>query len=191
PLNRTQVRNMTFKSVNNGVLMLVVALGAGSGPNIVDGKNLNGAGQAATSHFRLAAEAEVMASVNACAPGTSWGRKGAEAAILTLFLDDQYNQDIILFMGEDRFTYRVLLGRVAAGDHRVRLEINPKLGSDGVSSVMIGRISVASIERSQWLLFTALSHAPVLYARRNSIGRFTDIPLLMWYEVFDEKDSTR
>src|SRR5262249_14693104 len=117
-------------------------------------------------------------------------KTGAEAAVLTCYLDDQYNQDLILFMGQDKFTYSALLGRMAAGAHRVRLEINRKLGAGGVGSVIIGRISVEPVEGSKGPLFGALSHAPMLYARRNSVGRFTDIPLLMWYEVFDDRDET-
>src|SRR5205085_3038211 len=30
--------------------------------------------------------------------------------------------------------------------------------------------------------YEAVAHAPILYARPNTIGRFTDVPLLMWYE---------
>ena len=29
----------------------------------------------------------------------------------------------------------------------------------------------------------ALAHAPVLYPRPNTLGRFTDVPLVMWYET--------
>jgi hypothetical protein len=31
--------------------------------------------------------------------------------------------------------------------------------------------------------YLAQSMAPILYARANTVGRFTDLPLLMWYEV--------
>ena len=31
--------------------------------------------------------------------------------------------------------------------------------------------------------YTALSMAPIVYARENTVGKFTDLPLLMWYEV--------
>src|SRR5262249_39032262 len=31
--------------------------------------------------------------------------------------------------------------------------------------------------------FTAQSMAPIVYARPNTIGRFTDLPLVMWYEI--------
>src|SRR5207247_10557863 len=31
--------------------------------------------------------------------------------------------------------------------------------------------------------FIALSRAPILHARANTVGRFTDLPVVMWYEV--------
>ena len=31
--------------------------------------------------------------------------------------------------------------------------------------------------------YTAQSMAPILYARANTVGAFTDVPLLMWYEM--------
>ena len=176
-------------SAIRSLILIAVSAAVGS-PAHAFGKHPDAAVTPAGLEFRLAAEAEVTASFSARAPGTSWGKSGAEAAVLTCYLDGQYNQDIILFMGQDKFTYNVLLGRVAPGAHRIRLEINPKLSARGTGSVIISRISVAPVEESQGLLLVALSHAPMLYARRNSIGRFTDIPLLMWYEVFDARDET-
>ena len=31
--------------------------------------------------------------------------------------------------------------------------------------------------------YVAQSMAPILHARPNTVGRFTDLPILMWYEV--------
>jgi hypothetical protein len=68
----------------------------------------------AEKHFTLSSDGEAGLSITARAPGTAWGRAGAEAAILTCKVDGQYNQDVILFLGEEKFTYRLLLGRLAA-----------------------------------------------------------------------------
>src|SRR6266480_2264223 len=32
----------------------------------------------------------------------------------------------------------------------------------------------------------SLAHTPVLYARANTIDRFTDVPLMMYYEILPE-----
>jgi hypothetical protein len=151
---------------------------------------LDAATTGAGLEFQLEARAEVLASFTARAPGTSWGSTGAEAAIITCYLDDEYNQDVILFMGESKFTYRLQLGNLARGHHRMRVEVNRKLSSASVGAVIIGQISIAPVLESTGQLFTAMSYSPILYARRNSIGRFTDIPLLMWYEVFHNRDET-
>jgi len=171
-------------------LVALVALMAINFSGYAMNTRLAAASNAARLEFQLEARAEVLASFTAWAPGTSWGRAGSEAAIITCYLDDQYNQDVILFMGESKFTYRLQLGNVASGHHRMRLEVNRKLSSASVGAVIIGQISVAPVLESMGRLFTAMSYAPILYARRNSIGRFTDIPLLMWYEVFDNQGET-
>ncbi len=181
---------MRFNPAVFALLILTTAAVAQNSSVYGRGKHLDGAIRLSQREFRLAVEAEVTAGLTARAPGTSWGKPGAEAAILTCYLDDQYNQDVILFMGAEKFTYRALLGRLAAGEHRIRFEINKKLGSADAGVVNISGISVTPVDETRGQSFIALSHAPILYARRNSIGRFTDIPLLMWYEVFDDRVAT-
>ncbi len=39
--------------------------------------------------------------------------------------------------------------------------------------------------------YTAQSMAPIVYARPNTVGRFTDLPLLMWYEADATSRGTR
>ena len=173
------------------VLALIAASLALNSPIYARNKGQDAAVTLAVHEFGLNTESEVMARLTASAPGTSWGKSGAEAAILTCYVDDRYNQDVILFMGGEKFPYKATLGRLAAGRHKIRFEINKRLGSKGAVAVNIGRISVSTVQENSGKMFAALSHAPILYARRNSIGHFTDIPLLMWYEVFDDKDSTR
>ena len=38
---------------------------------------------------------------------------------------------------------------------------------------------------------SAVSLAPIVYARPNTVGRFTDVPLVMWYEVEPTERGTR
>lgn len=132
--------------------------------------------------FRVETEAEVLLDLTAAAPHTSWGEKDSEAAVATVFLDGRYHQDIILFAGESFFTYPVLLGQMKPGDHALRVEFNRKQSAPKASTIEIRDAKISTADRSN-PEYQALSLAPLIYARANTIGRFSDIPLLMWYET--------
>src|SRR5262247_243654 len=76
--------------------------------------------------FSVAAESEALLDLTASAPGTSWRERGAEAAVVTIYVDGQYHQDVILFAGSREFTYQLILGRVGPGEHSLRVEFNSK-----------------------------------------------------------------
>src|SRR5919204_1679942 len=61
----------------------------------------------ATETFNLSEETEVGLEIDARALGASWARKGAEAAALLISVDGAYNQDLLLWAGDEPFTYRV------------------------------------------------------------------------------------
>ncbi|MFY9555988.1 MAG: hypothetical protein WAV20_17690 [Blastocatellia bacterium] len=161
-------------SLRFNVLMAIAALGLCS---------VSASGQPLLEkQFRVETEAEALLDLTAAAPHASWGETGSEAAITTILIDGRYNQDIYLFSGASRFTYQVMLGRVQPGEHSLRIELNRKRSALKASNVEIqaAKISLVDHTRSE---FQALALAPILYARPNTIGRFTDIPLLMWYET--------
>ncbi len=132
--------------------------------------------------FRLEREAEVLLDLTAAAPQTSWVVTGSEAAVATVLVDGRYNQDIILFAGARSFTYHVLLGHYSPGEHSLKIEFNRKQSATKASTIDIKDAKVSVIDRDQ-PEYQALTLAPILYARPNTIGRFSDIPLLMWYET--------
>jgi hypothetical protein len=137
--------------------------------------------------FRLKKQSEALLDVTASAPGTAWANSESEAAVASLFVDDRYNQDIVLFAGNQSFTYRVMLGQVPPGEHTLRIDFNRKQSARKASSIRIRDVKLSFIEPGH-AEYQALSLAPLLYARPNTIGRFSDIPLLMWYET--ERDGT-
>jgi hypothetical protein len=132
--------------------------------------------------FHIETEAEVLLDLTAAAPHTSWGVKENEAAVATVFVDGGYHQDIILFAGERFFTYPVLLGHMKPGDHTLRIEFNRKQSARKAATIEIRDAKISTADRSN-PEYQALSLAPFIYARPNTIGRFSDIPLLMWYET--------
>lgn len=132
--------------------------------------------------FRVESEAEVLLDLTAAAPHTSWGEAGSEAAVATLFVDGQYNQDVFLFAGERAFAYQVLLGHFQPGEHTLRVDFNRKRSSSKATAIAIRDATISFVDRGN-SEYRALSLAPIVYARPNTIGRFSDIPLLMWYET--------
>lgn len=147
---------------------------------------------------------------------TSWAEKGSEAAVVTVFVDGKYHQDVVLFIdGEDlpaaktdRHAYDLFLGELPKGEHKVEVFFNPRrsapIGKPAVRGLQLGWSQLRDYEmmrnapktspeystferfRARYL---ARANAPFLYARPNAVDKFTDIPLLTYYEVFDEPDG--
>lgn len=132
--------------------------------------------------FKVGTEAEAFLDLTASAPHTSWAEAGSEAAVASVLVDGRYNQDVFLFAGERKFTYRVLLGRFQPGEHTLRIDLNRKRSASKATAVEIQDAKISFVERGS-AEYQALSLAPIVYARPNTIGKFTDIPLLMWYET--------
>lgn len=162
----------------------------------------------ASVNVELKDDLEVALEIEARAPGASWERKGSEAAALVVTVDGAYSQDVLLWAGEEFYVYHVMLGRLPKGRHKVSVALNPARSAAGARRAEVKGLrantpsSAAASSDSKDADFTliplsfaapgreeqdfALAHAPVLYARPNTIDHFTDIPLLMYYEVLSE-----
>jgi hypothetical protein len=139
-----------------------------------------------STEFTLPKESEVGLEIKARSPGASWATKGAEASALLIEVDGQYNQDLILWAGDSPFVYRLMLGRFASGKHRVSWRLNNARSAPGAQRAIVLSLrpiplTVNSQRTADDLL--ALAHSPVLYQRTNTIDRFSDLPLLMYYEI--------
>jgi len=121
--------------------------------------------QAAT--FKAVKQSEVIAELDLRAAGTDWAVTGHEAKLATIMVDGHPQQQVMLYAGADQFTYRIFLGVLAPGEHR--LEVH----ADGVETAGM-RFHEDSSD--------VLANAPALYARANTIGEFTDIPLVVYCE---------
>ncbi|MBO0722041.1 MAG: hypothetical protein J2P41_14550 [Blastocatellia bacterium] len=148
---------------------LLIATSAGSAQTLLEKK------------FNAPAESEVLLDLTASAPGTSWRERGAEADVITIYVDTQYQQDVILFAGAREFTYQLMLGRAALGEHSLRIEFNSKQSATKTTSVRIVEAKITTIDHKN-PEFQAIARAPILYARPDTIGKFSDTPLLEYYE---------
>lgn len=147
------------------------------------GSSLAGADNTKVIHgerFTLTEPAEVVAVLTAACAGCAWGEKGREAAVLALRVDGRYSQDLPLVQGAGPAVYRVQLGTLDAGQHTLDAQVDAASAAgtrDVTAHVAFERVPLASPEH------VALAHAPILHQRANAVGRFTDVPLLMYYEV--------
>jgi hypothetical protein len=140
--------------------------------------------------FELSRPSEVVAAITAGCEACAWGKKGREAATLVLSVDGRYSQHLVLARGEGPEEYRVLLGALEAGPHRLHIALDRKFSARGVGRVSVERVAFEPTPPGA-KDHVALAHAPILHARPNTIGAFTDLPLLMWYETEPTARGTR
>ena len=118
--------------------------------------------------------AEVVAELSLRAPGTDWSQAGREAALATVFVDGRAQQQIMLYAGDRPFAYPVFLGSLRDGGHRVEVR------GPGVEF-----LGAQFHEDSS----DAIANAPVLYARADTIGKYSDIPLVVYCERLEENGA--
>jgi hypothetical protein len=78
-----------------------------------------GTAEAKTKNFVVKRAGEGRLALTLSAPGTGWERRGRESAVVAVSVDGRPVADVVAFMGARRFTYRVGLGRLGKGRHRV------------------------------------------------------------------------
>lgn len=126
---------------------------------------------------------EFILLLKALAQNSSWARKGAESAVLTIFLDGRYNQDLVLFAGAEKFTYRVILGKIPSGSHRITVIFNHARSAGNIGEVKIYSLNIKPLGLNSPAEKMAVSNAPIIYARPDTIDKFSDIPLITYYEI--------
>ena len=126
---------------------------------------------------------EVVVTVHAGCVGCAWGETGREAAALRVLVNGKYSQHILLYRGAAPADYRIALGMYTPGRYRLTIERDPAMSARAAGRVSIDIPRIDYLAKGKSTDFTAQSMAPILYARANTIGGFTDVPLLMWYEM--------
>jgi hypothetical protein len=142
----------------------------------------SGAPAVREERFTLETPSEVVASVTAGCAGCSWGTAGKQAAVLVLELDGRYSQHLVLTRGEKPVEYPVSLGALAAGPHRLRVRADQRASARDAGVVTLDGIAFRRYARGD-ADYEAQARAPFVYARPGTLERFSDLPLLAWYET--------
>jgi hypothetical protein len=135
-----------------------------------------------TTTFDAPATGEAVASIRAGCARCDWGETGREAATLRILLDGRYSQHLMLARGEKPADYHIALGTVAAGRHTLEIVRDAALSAKdaGAATIELDDVRVLAGRDDDAL---AQAMAPILHARANTVGKFTDLPILMWYEI--------
>jgi hypothetical protein len=132
--------------------------------------------------FSASSSGEGVAVIHASCDPCDWGVEGREAAAVRVLVDGKYSQHVLLARGSADADYHVSLGRVEAGEHRIRIEADRALSAKQAGAPSISRVDIVVITPAGDD-YVAQSMAPVLFARPNTVGQFTDLPVFMWYEI--------
>ena len=139
--------------------------------------------------FRLERPAEVVAVVRASCTGCDWGVPGREAAVLALSLDGVVQQHVVLTQGASG-EYRLLLGPLSAGEHRLALALDRRRSARGAFDARVDGVAVEAVAEGD-AEYEALAHAPILHTRKHTLARFSDVPLVAWVESYPAPDAGR
>ena len=139
---------------------------------------------AAPFSFKIGRTSEVVAELQMRAAGADWGRAGSEAALVTVILNGKPSQHVMLFAGEMPYTYRVFLGELSFGEHKLEIERHEGYSAKSAQVEVLGASFIEIPEADP--NHAAFAHAPILFARQNTIGKFSDIPLLTYCERLEE-----
>jgi hypothetical protein len=141
--------------------------------------------------FKVAATAEIIATVTARCDQCAWDVEAREAVMLTVTMDGKVPRHLPL-VRTGRAEYRVLLGEAGPGPHTVVVDEATELTARTLrgAHATVERISIEQIAPSS-PDYHAVAFAPILFARANTVGRFTDVPVFMWYEVEPTPNGTR
>jgi hypothetical protein len=132
--------------------------------------------------FRVPVAGEAVAVIHASCERCDWGVEGREAAAVKILVDGTYSQHLLLTRGAEDADYHVSLGPVEVGNHRIRVEADSALSSKQAGPANVVKVDIVVIAPAGDD-FVAQTMAPILYARPDTVGKFTDVPVFMWYEI--------
>jgi hypothetical protein len=146
---------------------------------------MTGAAQPAASpaehRFSIATDGEAVATITAGCARCDWGVPGQEAVAARVSVDGVYSQHILLARGEAPEAYRIMLGSLGAGEHRLTIERDAERSARNAGAMTVRAVDVRVFARGttehEWL-----SQAPFVHARPGTVERFSDVPVMMWVE---------
>lgn len=118
---------------------------------------------------------------------TNWSQAENESAVLTLIIDDniEKSQDVIVYNGDQIFTYQHLTGFLDEGEHVFEFIFNYNKSSIGAEIIHIESVNIIP----SYLIdidSDIFTYSPIMYGRNIfswNESNHTDIPIMMFYEL--------
>ena len=138
--------------------------------------------------FQLPSKAEIVLDLQMTAYGSHWARPGSEAPCARLTTDGALVQNVLLWAGTNTHVYRVFLGALDPGWHKVIIERDKacsagftrfELASHGIRTLLPGDAD-----------YDLVANAPILYPEPESLAKFSAVPLLVFATRTRRGDST-
>jgi hypothetical protein len=144
------------------------------------------------TRFESRGPAEAVVRLTVQCDRCQWDVAGREGATLALTVDTRKPIHLPIVRSGSA-EYVVLLGAVEAGSHTLRIEVNPDLTAPALRAAGVVEIANVRIEQQTESdpAYVAVSLSPIVHARPNTVGQFTDVPVFMWYETEPAGIGTR
>ncbi len=126
-------------------------------------------------------DSEYRVKIRAKAPNTSWEIEGRECAMLRILVDGRYDQHAFLVRGSLEADYEFLIGPLGAGEHTLRIEWDRSWTPDLPDRPAVQIAGITPVDRSDPAL-EPLLRAPIIHIRQDTVGHFSDLPLLVYWE---------
>ncbi|TDD32589.1 hypothetical protein E1287_22155 [Actinomadura sp. KC06] len=177
---RHAVLALTGAALAGAPLLLCVSPASAGAPGVI---NVHRDGPAESLPFTAPRDGEAVISFAASAPGVSWARKGAEAAVVAISVDGRHVTDLVVPSSEP-VSRSLGLGHVGPGKHEVTLRF-ARGSASAAHRVTLQRPAVEVPDADA----VALRHAPIVVGRTGwPLGdpyqnATTDTPLVAWHET--------
>jgi hypothetical protein len=138
---------------------------------------------ASVATIQTTGPAVLIATIDATCDRCAWDAEGREAVMLRVLLDGRYSSHVPL-VRTGKAEYNVLVGSVDAGTHTVAVEVDRDNSARDLRAADAATARIIRLQFSQPGAgsYLAFAHAPFIYERANASGRFTDVPVFMWFE---------
>lgn len=137
--------------------------------------------------IHLDKDGPVRLDLTMAAPGTNWGKLGAESAVASVYLDGKYNQDVVLFGGSDKTKYGLALDNLTAGNHTISLRYAAEKSPHGAQGIAVDSGTATTYSYADKLTEAVDENAPVLYGRHGIDNNQTDTPMSMYH--YEQKNA--
>ena len=145
--------------------------------------------------FNSNEDTEYLLSISAIS-NTNWAQSGSESATISISIDgdwNNYNQDIVLYAGENLHYYNASLGSISNGTHTLQFKFDHMKSSQNADIIIIESmdlIDISTIDIDEDIF----KYSPIIYGRDLlswNESTHSDIPLIMWHDINYEGTNKR